>query len=120
MSVTTDDVVPSDKDPGAHLVARRVTMRRYDIQVGPLGYLAAERERLTGLRAFTAHLAAEGLLAGADTERAADECWVLTSLPVFAQLTVARGWSAGAYRDWLARMLGAVLLPAAANGAGRD
>jgi AcrR family transcriptional regulator len=79
-----------------------------------------EEERLTGLRAFTAHLAAEGLLAGADTERAADECWVLTSLPVFAQLTVARGWSAGAYRDWLARMLGAVLLPAAANGAGRD
>jgi taurine dioxygenase len=50
MAATTDDVVPAEKDPGAHLAARRVTMRRYDIQVGPLGYLAAERERLTGLR----------------------------------------------------------------------
>jgi AcrR family transcriptional regulator len=69
-----------------------------------------EQERLTGLRAFTAHLAAAGVLA-ADAERAADECWVLTSLPVFAQLTMARGWSADAYRDWLTRMLTAALLP---------
>jgi AcrR family transcriptional regulator len=74
-----------------------------------------EEERLTGLRAFTAHLAAEGLVAGADAERAADACWVLTSLPVFAQLTMARGWSADTYRDWLARMLAAALLPAATD-----
>jgi len=74
-----------------------------------------EDERLEGLRAFTAHLASEAALAGADAERAADGCWVLTSLPVFVQLTVARGWSAGAYRDWLARMLAAALLPPAVS-----
>jgi AcrR family transcriptional regulator len=73
-----------------------------------------EDERLQGLRAFTSHLAAEGWLAAADAQQAADECWVLTSPSVFAQLTVARGWSAGAYRDWLARMLAAALLPAGA------
>lgn len=69
-----------------------------------------EDERLHGLRAFTGHLAAGGWLAGEDTERAADECWVLTSLAVYVQLTVTRQWSACAYRDWLARMLAATLL----------
>lgn len=73
-----------------------------------------EGERLQGLRAFTAHLAAEGALPGADANRAADACWVLTSLPVFAQLTMTREWSAGEYRDWLAQMLAAALLPPAA------
>jgi len=71
---------------------------------------ATEDERLHGLRAFTGHLAAGGWLAGEDMERAAEECWVLTSLAVYVQLTVARQWSAGAYRDWLARMLAATLL----------
>jgi AcrR family transcriptional regulator len=69
-----------------------------------------EDERLRGLRAFTGHLAAAGWLDDADTGRAADECWVLTSLPVYVQLTVTRQWSAGAYQDWLARMLAAALL----------
>jgi AcrR family transcriptional regulator len=69
-----------------------------------------EDERLHGLRAFTGHLAAGGWLDGADADRAADECWVLTSLAVYVKLTVTRQWSAGAYQDWLARMLAATLL----------
>jgi hypothetical protein len=79
-----------------------------------------EDERLEGLRAFTGHLAEEGVLAGAAAERAADECWVLTSPSVFVQLTVARQWSTGAYRDWLARMLAAALPAAAGGGPGRE
>jgi AcrR family transcriptional regulator len=116
-------------DPGEKIRAYAAFVADLNLRLGGLAAVLAEadpevaqvravteQERLTGVRAFTAHLAAQGLLAAADAERAADECWVLTSLPVFAQLTVARGWSAGAYRDWLARMLAAALLPAAAAG----
>jgi taurine dioxygenase len=46
---TDQDVVPAERDPGAHLAAQRVTMARWGIQVGPLAYLAAERDRLAGL-----------------------------------------------------------------------
>jgi taurine dioxygenase len=49
MARTAHDVVPAENDPAAHLAAQRVTMPRWDIQVGPLGYLAAERERLARL-----------------------------------------------------------------------
>jgi AcrR family transcriptional regulator len=70
-----------------------------------------ENERLRGVRAFVDHLAAAGLLADVDPGRAADECWVLTSLAIYAQLTAAREWPADAYQDWLARMLTAALHP---------
>jgi len=34
-------------DPGAKLEARRVRLERFDMEIGPLGHLAAERERLS-------------------------------------------------------------------------
>ena len=37
------------KDPGAALEARRVKLTRWDVSLGPVGYLAAERQRLDGL-----------------------------------------------------------------------
>lgn len=39
----------ADRDPGAGLAAHRLTMARWGIDVGPLSYLAAERERLAAL-----------------------------------------------------------------------
>jgi hypothetical protein len=69
-----------------------------------------ENERLQGVRAFAGHLAAAGWLADADTGRAADECWVLTSPSSYLQLTRARQWSDAAYQEWLTRMLAATLL----------
>ena len=44
------------RDPGAQLAARRVELGDFDYEIGPLGHLAAERERLAGLswRAFEA------------------------------------------------------------------
>jgi AcrR family transcriptional regulator len=118
-------------DAGAKIGAYAAFVADMNVRLGGLAAVLAETdpevaqvravtedERLAGLRAFTAHLAEGGLLAGADAERAADECWVLTSLSVFVQLTVARGWGPDAYRDWLTRMLGAVLLaPAPAHAA---
>ena len=70
-----------------------------------------EQERLTGLRAFVAHLAEEGMLrTGADQNAAADACWALTSPHLFVQLTIDRQWNVGAYRRWIADMLTATLL----------
>jgi len=72
---------------------------------------ASERERLTGVTAFVGHLAASGSLrTGADPAHAAEAAWALTGPHLFSQLTRDRGWSAAAYEDWLARMLGAELL----------
>lgn len=42
--------VIAESDPGKRLAATRTRLGRWDVSVGPLGYLAAERERLDGLR----------------------------------------------------------------------
>jgi alpha-ketoglutarate-dependent taurine dioxygenase len=36
--------------PGASFLSRRLRIEKYDIEVGPLGHLAAERARLAALR----------------------------------------------------------------------
>jgi AcrR family transcriptional regulator len=70
----------------------------------------SERERRTGVGAFVAHLAETGLLkSGADPERVADACWVLTGPRPFTELTVECGWDGAAYEEWLAGMLAANL-----------
>jgi AcrR family transcriptional regulator len=72
----------------------------------------SERERLTGITAFVAHLAHEGVLrAEVEPARSADACWVLTGPQLFTQLIAERGWDAETYQDWLADMLAATLLP---------
>jgi alpha-ketoglutarate-dependent taurine dioxygenase len=51
MTTRTDGITgTATKDPGAGLAARRVKLEPFDYEVGPLGHLAAERERLTDLR----------------------------------------------------------------------
>lgn len=52
MGMTTTDPTmrTGDHDPGAHLVAQRRRLGEYDVEVGPIGHLAAERHRLSGLR----------------------------------------------------------------------
>ncbi|MEV4512841.1 helix-turn-helix domain-containing protein [Dactylosporangium sp. NPDC049525] len=70
-----------------------------------------DAERLTGVGAFVAHLAEQGILrAGLPVQRAADACWALTSPQVYAQLTGARGWPQDVYVAWLAGVLGSSLL----------
>ncbi|MFD8968274.1 TetR/AcrR family transcriptional regulator [Streptomyces sp. NPDC059568] len=79
-----------------------------------LAELAAvtDRERRTGTGAFVDHLATAGMLRpGLDPVRAADSCWLLTSPQVHERLTRGRGWTASEYRQWLAQMLAAALLP---------
>lgn len=65
-----------------------------------------DAERLTGLRSFVGHLAAEGLLAAdADPATVADAWWALTGPDLFARLTRDRGWPVQQYQTWLATML---------------
>src|SRR6476469_7143981 len=52
--MTTQPV--ATRDPGARLAATRVKLGEFEYEIGPLGHLAAERERLESLswRAFDA------------------------------------------------------------------
>ncbi|GAB3826972.1 hypothetical protein [Dactylosporangium cerinum] len=69
-----------------------------------------DAERLTGVGAFVAHLAEQGVLrADLPVGRATDACWALTSPQLFAQLTGARGWPQDVYVGWLAGVLEASL-----------
>ena len=48
MATTDPDVKPANRD-SAHLAALRVHIARWNIEVGPVAHLVAERERLTDL-----------------------------------------------------------------------
>jgi hypothetical protein len=81
-----------------------------DPEVGALR-ARAERERLDGARAFAAHLdSLGGLRPGLSPGAAADVCWTLNDGASYRRLVGLRGWSAGGYRDWLARVTAASLL----------
>ncbi|MFJ7628328.1 TetR/AcrR family transcriptional regulator [Streptomyces sp. NPDC097595] len=71
---------------------------------------ASEEERLTGVTAFVTHLAGtDALPPDADTAHLADSWWALTGPHLYTQLTVARGWDADTYEDWLTDMLTSAL-----------
>jgi AcrR family transcriptional regulator len=72
----------------------------------------AERERLTGVTAFVAHLDETGALGPeADPAHLADVFWALAGPQLYTQLTAGRGWSADTYEKWLADTLTATLVP---------
>ncbi|MFF2127193.1 TetR/AcrR family transcriptional regulator [Streptomyces olivochromogenes] len=72
----------------------------------------AERERLTGVTAFVAHLDASGALdPEADPAHLADAVWALAGPQLYTQLTAGRGWSADTYEKWLADTLTATFVP---------
>lgn len=73
---------------------------------------AGERERLTGVSAFVAHLDEVGVLdPDADRANLADALWALAGPQLYTLLTAGRGWSASTYEEWLAATLTATLVP---------
>jgi AcrR family transcriptional regulator len=71
-----------------------------------------ERERLTAVTAFVAHLGEAGALdPEADPAYLADALWALAGPQLYTQLTAGRGWSTDRYESWLATTLTATLLP---------
>ena len=62
--------------------------------------------RLQGCRAIVARLRSEGSLrAGLDSSLAADLLWTLTSLRMWEDLVLERGWSAEQYKQQVTRLL---------------
>jgi AcrR family transcriptional regulator len=77
-----------------------------------------ERERLTGVTAFVAHLADSGAIdPRTDQTHLADALWALAGPQLYTQLTAKRGWSPDTYEHWLADTLLAMLLPPAPRAA---
>jgi AcrR family transcriptional regulator len=109
------------EEPGAKLRLYAAYVRGIHERIAPLFTLLTqagpdvgevleigERERLTAVTAFVAHLDEAGALGPeADTARLADALWALAGPQLYTQLTAGRGWSAGTYEEWLA----ATLLP---------
>ena len=112
-------------EPGAKLQLYAAFVRGIHERIAPLFTLltqagpdvgevleTGERERLTGVAAFVAHLDDAGAL-GPDADRAqlADALWALAGPQLYTQLTAGRGWSSATYEEWLAATLTATLMP---------
>ena len=64
------------------------------------------RSRLEGARAIVARLEAEGnLRRGLEPSVAADLLWTITSLRMWEDLVLVRGWSAQQYQQQITRLL---------------
>lgn len=75
-----------------------------------LGRADAERHR--GAREFVEHLdRIGGLGPGVTPGRAADVCWAHNDGAAYRRLVLDRGWPVEAFREWLARVVTASLLP---------
>jgi AcrR family transcriptional regulator len=104
------------RNPALWAVARAVEeVRRTDA--------AAERawqdrlaNRLAGCRAIVARLQVEGnLRPGLDPSGAADLLWTITSLRMWEDLVLQRGWSAQKYQEHITRLLLEALTCASRN-----
>lgn len=70
-----------------------------------------QAERLTGVTAFAAHLAADGhLREDVDADEARDVLWTFDSPDVWDLLVTTRGWTTERYGQWVAQQLVAALL----------
>jgi hypothetical protein len=70
-----------------------------------------QQERLVGMTAFGAHLAAGGhLRPGVSAEDARDILWVHSSVELWDLLVNGRAWSAERYGRWIGQQLVAALL----------
>jgi AcrR family transcriptional regulator len=112
------------REPGAKLRLYAAFVRGIHERITPLFTLLTqagpevgevleigERERLTGVTAFVAHLDEAGALGpDADPAHVADALWALAGPQLYTQLTAGRGWSTDTYEQWLAATLTATLL----------
>jgi AcrR family transcriptional regulator len=112
-------------EPGAKLRLYAAYVRGIHERIAPLFTLLTqagpdvgevlelgERERLTAVTTFVAHLDEAGALGPeADPVYLADALWALAGPQLYTQLTVGRGWPAETYEEWLAATLAATLLP---------
>jgi AcrR family transcriptional regulator len=78
-------------------------------------------DRLSGCRAIVVRLQAENSLRhGLDPNAAADLLWTITSLRMWEDLVIQRGWSAEKYRQYVNRLLLASITNVAPSSEGQQ
>lgn len=69
------------------------------------------QERLTGMTAFSQHLAESKVLRkGVRAAEAVDVLWLFTAPETYERLVIERGWTTKRFGKWIARQLTAALL----------
>jgi AcrR family transcriptional regulator len=93
-------------NPAIWAVARAVDAVRRTDEAAERSWQDRLMHRLEGCRQIIARLEAEGdLHTGLDPAEAADLLWTLTSLRVWEDLVLQRGWTPGQYREHITRLL---------------
>ena len=93
-------------NPGIWPMARALDAVRREDEAAERSWQDRLAYRLAGCRAIVARLAAEGSLKpGIDQTVAADLLWTLTSLRLWEDLVLLRGWSVTRYRKHVGAMI---------------
>lgn len=93
-------------NPGIWPMARALDAVRREDEAAERSWQDRLADRLAGCRAIVARLAEEGLLKPAiDQTVAADLLWTLTSLRLWEDLVLLRGWSVTRYRKHVSAMI---------------
>lgn len=103
--------IQARRNPSVWAVARALDAVRRTDAAAERAWQDRLHARLEGCRAIVARLQAEGSLKPAvDPSVAADLLWTLTSLRMWEDLVLARGWSAARYQEQIKRLLDQLLL----------
>jgi AcrR family transcriptional regulator len=93
-------------NPGIWPMARALDAVRREDEAAERSWQDRLAYRLAGCRAIVARLAEEGMLKpGIDPTVAADLLWTLTSLRLWEDLVLLRGWSVTRYRKHVGAMI---------------
>ena len=93
-------------NPAVWAVARALDAVRRTDAAAERAWQDRLEHRLAGCRAIVQRLQAEGdLRAGLDPSTAADLLWTITSLRMWEDLVLARGWSPRKYQEQVTRLL---------------
>lgn len=108
-------------NPGIWPLARAFDSVRRQDDAAEQSWQERLTHRLEGCRAIVAQLSREGALRqGLASDVAADLLWTLSSLRMWEDLVLLRGWSAQKYEQTLADLLVMVLTQGGARQAGRQ
>jgi AcrR family transcriptional regulator len=98
--------IQARRNPSVWAVARTLDAVRRTDAAAERAWQDRLNSRLEGCRAIVARLQAEGnLRRGLDPAVAADLLWTITSLRMWEDLVLGRGWSAQQYQQHVTRLL---------------
>lgn len=93
-------------NPGIWPIARALDAVRREDEAAERSWQDRLADRLAGCRAIVSRLDDEGVLTpGIDRAAAADLLWTMTSVRLWEDLVLLRGWSAARYRKYVTAMI---------------